>query len=105
RAEDGIRDFHVTGVQTCALPISEEGGGRAGERMSRAYRTLLVASENGITTITMNKPERKNPLGPEMVNELCYALDDAKDDASVRSEERRVGKEGRRQWGTIAADE
>src|SRR5690606_39373081 len=25
QAEDGIRDFHVTGVQTCALPIS---GGR-----------------------------------------------------------------------------
>src|SRR5690606_9159459 len=22
--EDGIRDFHVTGVQTCALPISDE---------------------------------------------------------------------------------
>src|SRR5690606_40364094 len=22
RAEDGIRGFHVTGVQTCALPIS-----------------------------------------------------------------------------------
>src|SRR5690606_39974402 len=22
--EDGIRDFHVTGVQTCALPISRE---------------------------------------------------------------------------------
>src|SRR5690606_2684256 len=31
QAEDGIRDFHVTGVQTCALPISvgarEVGGG------------------------------------------------------------------------------
>src|SRR5690606_38430149 len=28
QAEDGIRDFHVTGVQTCALPISvgDEGG-------------------------------------------------------------------------------
>src|SRR5690625_2251452 len=28
QAEDGIRDGHVTGVQTCALPISpgEEGG-------------------------------------------------------------------------------
>src|SRR5690606_40034807 len=25
QAEDGIRDFHVTGVQTCALPISEHG--------------------------------------------------------------------------------
>src|SRR5690606_39495680 len=24
QAEDGIRDFHVTGVQTCALPIYEE---------------------------------------------------------------------------------
>src|SRR5690606_23183100 len=23
QAEDGIRDFHVTGVQTCALPISD----------------------------------------------------------------------------------
>src|SRR5690606_40598253 len=25
QAEDGIRDFHVTGVQTCALPISIVG--------------------------------------------------------------------------------
>src|SRR5690606_36645895 len=25
QAEDGIRDFHVTGVQTCALPISIDG--------------------------------------------------------------------------------
>src|SRR5690606_39124129 len=24
QAEDGIRDFHVTGVQTCALPISSK---------------------------------------------------------------------------------
>src|SRR5690606_39773067 len=26
QAEDGIRDFHVTGVQTCALPICALGG-------------------------------------------------------------------------------
>src|SRR5690606_18717365 len=26
QAEDGIRDFHVTGVQTCALPISGRPG-------------------------------------------------------------------------------
>src|SRR5690606_40862380 len=25
QAEDGIRDFHVTGVQTCALPIYGKG--------------------------------------------------------------------------------
>ncbi|UJR79786.1 enoyl-CoA hydratase-related protein [Sandaracinus amylolyticus] len=52
---------------------------------ARAYRTLLVAQTGAVATITMNKPERKNPLGPEMVNELCWALDDAKDDASVRA--------------------
>src|SRR5690606_40656976 len=27
QAEDGIRDFHVTGIQTCALPIFLLGGG------------------------------------------------------------------------------
>src|SRR6266511_2624564 len=30
QAEDGIRDFHVTGVQTCALPISGVGGAQIG---------------------------------------------------------------------------
>src|SRR5207245_7371250 len=29
QAEDGIRDATVTGVQTCALPISRPGGGPA----------------------------------------------------------------------------
>src|SRR5207302_6484757 len=29
QAEDGIRDFHVTGVQTCALPIcGSQGDGK-----------------------------------------------------------------------------
>src|SRR5207302_5661336 len=28
QAEDGIRDFHVTGVQTCALPIFGQWKGR-----------------------------------------------------------------------------
>src|SRR5690606_40410679 len=30
QAEDGIRDFHVTGVQTCALPISDGHGSAPG---------------------------------------------------------------------------
>src|SRR5690606_40095733 len=29
QAEDGIRDFHVTGVQTCALPILGTNGKNA----------------------------------------------------------------------------
>src|SRR6266511_3485071 len=45
QAEDGIRDFHVTGVQTCALPIAsgiEEGdlagGGRSAPHLARPDR-------------------------------------------------------------------
>lgn len=52
--------------------------------MSRAFRTILYAAEGARATITLNRPERKNPLGPEMVNELCWALDDAKDALDVR---------------------
>ncbi|MFO0682465.1 MAG: enoyl-CoA hydratase-related protein [Sandaracinus sp.] len=52
--------------------------------MSRAFRTIRVGVENGVATITLNRPERKNPLGNEMVNELCWALDDAKEAADVR---------------------
>src|SRR5690606_39317847 len=36
QAEDGIRDFHVTGVQTCALPISRR---RARARRGRPRRS------------------------------------------------------------------
>src|SRR5690606_40228160 len=78
QAEDGIRDFHVTGVQTCALPISgldqdrrsarhlplqqryPAGRGRQGDHRLRCRAWL-----------TLRRPERK------------------------RSEERRVGKECR----------
>src|SRR6266700_6929648 len=36
QAEDGIRDFHVTGVQTCALPICPEPRFAQGRRMEHA---------------------------------------------------------------------
>src|SRR5207302_2265504 len=35
QAEDGIRDFHVTGVQTCALPIFGIDVGASVERARR----------------------------------------------------------------------
>src|SRR5690606_40245194 len=47
QAEDGIRDFHVTGVQTCALPIflqCADGPRAAGAHRSapaRAPRTAV----------------------------------------------------------------
>src|SRR5690606_40255068 len=39
QAEDGIRDFHVTGVQTCALPIS-----RSGRQYARGHQYAFMAS-------------------------------------------------------------
>jgi enoyl-CoA hydratase/carnithine racemase len=50
----------------------------------RGYRTIRVGVDAGVATITLNVPERKNPIGPQMVNELLYALDDARDDEAVR---------------------
>src|SRR6266702_4889880 len=41
QAEDGIRDGHVTGVQTCALPISGDLKAR-GDRIVAAYEQSIV---------------------------------------------------------------
>src|SRR5690606_41516348 len=62
QAEDGIRVFHVTGVQTCALPICARGdwerGGplgdsRTGESLRRLPRFFVrgtcAALHNGCT--------------------------------------------------------
>src|SRR5690606_41043301 len=38
QAEDGIRDFHVTGVQTCALPICRPATCATSARPPRAER-------------------------------------------------------------------
>ena len=50
----------------------------------RPYQTIVVGTADHITTITLNIPERKNPIGPAMVNELLWALDDAANDENVR---------------------
>ena len=50
----------------------------------RDYQTLAVDVNGPVVTLMMSVPERKNPLGPQMINELLWALDDAKDDESVR---------------------
>src|SRR5256885_9581789 len=60
QAEDGIRDYKVTGVQTCALPISlrsltlfEPPLFAAGEELAPVlgeYRALLDAGDLGTAT-------------------------------------------------------
>src|SRR6266498_4395121 len=59
QAEDGIRDADVTGVQTCALPIFDDGSSdRTGEVVRDRYagetRVRLYAKENGGKAEAMN---------------------------------------------------
>src|SRR5437870_7126688 len=45
QAEDGIRDGHVTGVQTCALPISHIAAGKALTSLGRPAEALAHLRE------------------------------------------------------------
>src|SRR5438552_18816201 len=68
QAEDGIRDDLVTGVQTCALPIST--------------RPRRVLQQPGEAALLADGAERGLWISPR----------------EIRSEERRVGKECRSRW-------
>src|SRR5690606_40286542 len=47
QAEDGIRHFHVTGVQTCALPIFQRSGANEGQlALPGRYRRALIYFED-----------------------------------------------------------
>src|SRR6266511_4651945 len=68
QAEDGIRDFHVTGVQTCALPISIrlEQPVEPGTGIQKAMVVTLDASGTGVTvrhTLT-NRGQKPFELAP-----------------------------------------
>src|SRR6266700_5962388 len=49
QAEDGIRDFHVTGVQTCALPISVRPLRRLPTRPPRCSTARCWETALGVT--------------------------------------------------------
>src|SRR5690606_11144791 len=68
-AEDGIRDFHVTGVQTCALPIFkafEKGLHVLCEKPAGVYtknvREMNEAAEKSGKVFSMMFNQRTNPL-------------------------------------------
>jgi 2-(1,2-epoxy-1,2-dihydrophenyl)acetyl-CoA isomerase len=45
---------------------------------------LIQARENGVLWLTLNRPERKNSISPELRDELLLALDRARSDDEVR---------------------
>lgn len=50
----------------------------------RPFQTLLVTDAGVVRTVTLNRPERRNAIGLQMMNELLWALADAAEDAAVR---------------------
>src|SRR5207302_5376608 len=90
QAEDGIRDFHVTGVQTCALPICEKPKIKCADCPNRRF--LQVTDEVVSWHLSGRDTQCKSfvmGIYPMLQDETCFFL------AADRSEERRVGKECR----------
>src|SRR5439155_8707552 len=79
QAEDGIRDGHVTGVQTCALPIF-------------AMRTFTPDDIDWEDEVRIAMEERA-AFSPDALTGMEASLR-----FGGRSEERRVGKECRSRW-------
>jgi enoyl-CoA hydratase/carnithine racemase len=48
------------------------------------YSEILYEAKGGVATITLNRPERRNPIGPITVGELLHALRRAQCDDAVR---------------------
>ncbi len=48
------------------------------------FQTLEYVVENGVCSVTMNRPEKRNALSAQLVNELIYALELAGEDDAVR---------------------
>jgi enoyl-CoA hydratase/carnithine racemase len=51
----------------------------------REYAKIKVARGGGVETITLSYPERRNAIGPQMTNELLWALEDARAADEVRA--------------------
>ena len=59
QAEDGIRDHCVTGVQTCALPISQGCARKNDERPNGPSATVCVV-RSGASVPEAREPDRKS---------------------------------------------
>src|SRR5690606_41206394 len=79
QAEDGIRYFHVTGVQTCALPIYERPAASA---ICRVVTLVPYSATSG--RVAAMREARRSSGGKGRARECGRR--------SIRSEERRVGK-------------
>src|SRR5206468_7646950 len=87
QAEDGIRDLIVTGVQTCALPISERG-----------VDCFLAGDKPSFVIAFAQTQQARKLLRCDHVEQVIRESLDHAIVEEARSEERRVGKECRCWW-------
>src|SRR5207249_6228256 len=93
QAEDGIRDRNVTGVQTCALPISFYRFDSM--EQFRVWREMDERDEEPVVIYHSHTATEAYPSRTD----ISYASEPGAHYVLVsRSEERRVGKECRSRW-------
>src|SRR5690606_40866573 len=91
QAEAGIRDFHVTGVQTCALPIygDQFQAGTLGDcRNNLVVRCPIIVARFWLDLLPEQRlahPVKSSVFDPRQLARQSLVV--------IRSEERRVGKE------------
>src|SRR5688500_20381167 len=91
QAEDGIRDYKVTGVQTCALPILSAASLQVSRSSTTPFSILVLASSRSTSSVPR----------PAMIRMILILMSGWNGSTKVtRSEERRVGKECRGGGGT-----
>src|SRR5690606_39518222 len=95
---DGIRAFHVTGVQTCALPISVDGPDGPVDVTQLPPPTAAAAVDVPVAGFEDAPPPdvAALPFAPPPAE--AFVVPDAAGDPEaegIRSEERRVGQERR----------
>src|SRR5438093_13602959 len=77
QAEDGIRDWSVTGVQTCALPIAGEGIERMRGGVDQTELALLQRREGPAPALLqpVRQELQRAEWRPHVVHELDEKLD------------------------------
>src|SRR5690606_40700822 len=98
-----IRDFHVTGVQTCALPILAEITKNHATIYDRSCSVITSRRANPQVPCKPNRPPLQEiaPGGTNQIsqrNESTITRGTNQLSATSRSEERRVGNECRPKW-------
>src|SRR5699024_11471145 len=94
-AEDSIRDRNVTGVQTCALPISRDGTLNINNRIVDASDKVTNRRLQHATIETIIKVETAKPRTVQHHTKTITSARLLNLSKRSRSEERREGKQPR----------